>query len=165
MDCPSDRYVNDSAICAEVVAMLAKVGVKVRLNARRLAASYFAKIVPPERKAAILSAGLVVRDLRRPDALVNLVATRDPSAHAATANIAGYSNPALDALLARIRLEMRSAAGGVAPAAPSPGAGEGRYRLHPAAPAGSGLGGTRQRRTGAARRRQFSPCGTCGSVP
>ncbi len=44
MDCPNDRYVNDEKICQAVVAMLARVGVKVNLRAqtRNL---YFAKIL------------------------------------------------------------------------------------------------------------------------
>ena len=44
MDCPNDRYVNDEKICQAVVAMLAKIGVKVNLRAqtRNL---YFAKIL------------------------------------------------------------------------------------------------------------------------
>ena len=44
MDCPNDRYVNDEKICQAVVAMLAKIGVKVNLKAqtRNL---YFAKIL------------------------------------------------------------------------------------------------------------------------
>src|SRR4029077_2526649 len=33
MDCPNDRYVNDEAICQAVTAMLARVGVKINLNA------------------------------------------------------------------------------------------------------------------------------------
>jgi peptide/nickel transport system substrate-binding protein len=44
MDCPNDRYVNDEKVCQAVVAMLAKIGVKVNLRAqtRNL---YFAKIL------------------------------------------------------------------------------------------------------------------------
>src|SRR5258708_18959754 len=44
MDCPNDRYVNVEKICQAVVAMLAKIGVKVHLRAqtRNL---YFAKIL------------------------------------------------------------------------------------------------------------------------
>jgi peptide/nickel transport system substrate-binding protein len=44
MDCPNDRYVNDEAICQAVAAMLARVGVKVDLNAQPKA-KYFAKIL------------------------------------------------------------------------------------------------------------------------
>src|SRR4029077_19649411 len=44
MDFPNDRYVNDEKVCQAVVAMLAKIGVKVNLRAqtRNL---YFAKIL------------------------------------------------------------------------------------------------------------------------
>ena len=34
MDCPNDRYVNDEAICQAVVGMLARVGVKINLQAQ-----------------------------------------------------------------------------------------------------------------------------------
>ncbi len=44
MDCPNDRYVNDEAICKAVVAMLAKIGVKVNLLAQTRS-KYFAKIL------------------------------------------------------------------------------------------------------------------------
>src|SRR5262249_47340554 len=44
LDCPNDRYVNDEAICQAVVAMLARVGVKINLNAQPKA-KYFAKVV------------------------------------------------------------------------------------------------------------------------
>lgn len=44
MDCPNDRYVNDEAICQAVVAMLARVGVKIDLLAQPKA-KYFAKIL------------------------------------------------------------------------------------------------------------------------
>ena len=68
MDCPNDRYVNDEAICQAVVAMLARIGVKVNLKAqtRNL---YFAKILRKTTVAGrhqLLHAGLVAGpDLRR----------------------------------------------------------------------------------------------------
>ena len=34
MDCPNDRYVMDEQICTAIVSMLARVGVKVDLNAQ-----------------------------------------------------------------------------------------------------------------------------------
>ena len=47
LDCPNDRYVNDEAICQAVTAMLARIGVKVTLNAQtRL--KYFAEISNPD---------------------------------------------------------------------------------------------------------------------
>ncbi|WP_300301905.1 ABC transporter substrate-binding protein [Ferrovibrio sp.] len=44
MDCPNDRYVNDEAICQAVVAMLAKIGVKINLVAQTRG-KYFAQIL------------------------------------------------------------------------------------------------------------------------
>src|SRR5438067_1075660 len=44
MDCPNDRYVNDEKICQAVVAMLAKVGIKVNLRAQTRSL-FFAKIL------------------------------------------------------------------------------------------------------------------------
>lgn len=44
LDCPNDRYVKDEAICQAAVAMLARVGVKVNLNAQTRS-KYFAKIL------------------------------------------------------------------------------------------------------------------------
>ena len=46
MDCPNDRYVNDEAICTAVVAMLARIGVRVTLAAQTRA-RYFAEINAP----------------------------------------------------------------------------------------------------------------------
>ena len=34
LDCPNDRYVNDQAICVAVAAMLGRIGIKVRVDAR-----------------------------------------------------------------------------------------------------------------------------------
>lgn len=44
LDCPNDRYVKDEAICQASVAMLARVGIKVNLNAQTRS-KYFAKIL------------------------------------------------------------------------------------------------------------------------
>lgn len=43
MDCPNDRYVNDERICQAIVGMLARVGLKVTLNAQTRT-KYFEKI-------------------------------------------------------------------------------------------------------------------------
>jgi len=105
MDCPTDRYVNDGAICAEIVAMLAKVGIKARLNAQDRA-DFFAKIMPPPLKTSFFLLGWAPPTEDALNVLVNLAATREPGAHMGDFNIAGYSNPALDALIARIQIEM-----------------------------------------------------------
>jgi len=43
LDCPNDRYVNDEKICQAVVAMVARIGIKLNLNAQTRT-KFFAKI-------------------------------------------------------------------------------------------------------------------------
>jgi peptide/nickel transport system substrate-binding protein len=107
MDCPTDRYLNDEAVCAEIVAMLAKVGIKVDLLAQGRAA-FFAKLLPPPAQGMQTSFFLLGWTAQSYDAeavLDSLAATRDVARREGDFNIAGYSNPKLDALLARIRVE------------------------------------------------------------
>ena len=58
LDCPNDRYVNDEAICTAIVAMLARIGIKVTLNAQTKS-KYFGEINTPElpHRASTCSAG------------------------------------------------------------------------------------------------------------
>jgi peptide/nickel transport system substrate-binding protein len=104
MDCPTDRYVNDEAICEEVVAMLARVGITVELHAQPRAA-FFAKIMPPGRKTSFYLMGWAPATDDAQDVLVNLAATRASATHDGNFNLGGYSNPALDALIVRIEVE------------------------------------------------------------
>jgi peptide/nickel transport system substrate-binding protein len=111
MDCPTDRYVNDEAVCAEIVSMLARIGIKAHLLAQPRA-RFFAKIMPPAppgMKTSFFLMGWTARSFDAQSVLVNLVATRDAAQQLGEFNVAGYSNPALDALLARIRAEADSA--------------------------------------------------------
>lgn len=101
MDCPNDRYVNDEAICDAVVAMLAKIGIKLRLDAEPRA-KFFGKLLLPGYRASFYLMGWTPPTYDALNALVNLAATRNPDAHRGDANFGGYSNPELDALIARI---------------------------------------------------------------
>ena len=104
MDCPNDRYVNDEAICGAIVAMLAKIGVKLRLNAETRG-KFFAKLLEPGYEASFFLMGWTPANREALDALVNLVATRNKDAHQGDANFGGYSNPELDALIRRTTAE------------------------------------------------------------
>ena len=64
MDCPNDRYVNDEAICQAVTAMLARVGVKINLNAQPKA-KYFAKVLGRRLRHLVLPARLDARLVRQ----------------------------------------------------------------------------------------------------
>ncbi len=101
MDCPNDRYVNDEATCEAVVAMLAKIGIKLRLNAETRG-KFFAKLLTFDYAADFFLMGWEPETYDALNALVNLAATRDRDAHRGDANFGGYSNPGLDALITRI---------------------------------------------------------------
>jgi peptide/nickel transport system substrate-binding protein len=101
MDCPSDRYLNDEAICDSVVAMLAKIGVKIRLNAQTRG-KFFAKLMAPSPGSSFYLLGWLPETYDAFEALVNLVATPDKQAHRGDANFGGFSDPALDRLIADI---------------------------------------------------------------
>ena len=104
MDCPDDRYVNDEAICEEVVAMLARVGVKLDLLAQPRA-GFFEKLMPPKGRTSVYLMGWTPSLMDAESVLVNLAETRTGTAEEGTFNFGGYSNRALDAVIGRIRTE------------------------------------------------------------
>jgi len=101
MDCPNDRYVNDEAICDAVVAMLAKVGVKLRLSVETRS-RFFGKLLEPDYRASFFLLGWAPPTYDALNTLVNLAATRNKDAHQGDANFSGYSNPELDRLIGEI---------------------------------------------------------------
>jgi peptide/nickel transport system substrate-binding protein len=107
MDCPNDRYLNDEAICDSVVAMLAKIGVKIRLNAQTRG-KYFAKLMSASQGSSFYLLGWLPDTYDALDALVNLAATPDKQGHRGDANFGGFSDPSLDRLIAEISSETDS---------------------------------------------------------
>ncbi|MGB8842446.1 MAG: ABC transporter substrate-binding protein [Aliidongia sp.] len=104
LDCPNDRYVNDEAICQAVVAMLARIGVKVDLLAQtRL--KYFAKINPPAYNTSFYMLGWTPVTYDAHNALVVLAASRDPKSGRGDFNDGGFSYPEIDDLITRIQSE------------------------------------------------------------
>ncbi|MGQ0662912.1 MAG: ABC transporter substrate-binding protein [Pseudomonadota bacterium] len=105
MDCPNDRYVNDEAICLAVVAMLARIGVKVNLLAQTRS-KYFAKILGPGYTTSFYMLGwspAATYDVH--NVFEQLLQTRNAPARKGAFNVGGYSNPQLDALTNRIEEE------------------------------------------------------------
>ncbi|MBW8271402.1 ABC transporter substrate-binding protein [Caldovatus aquaticus] len=102
MDCPNDRYVNDEAICTAVAAMLARIGVRVTLNAQTRA-RYFAEILGPRYNTSFYMLGWTPATYDAHNALFNLMATRQGPR--GVFNVGGYSNPRLDALVDQIAVE------------------------------------------------------------
>jgi peptide/nickel transport system substrate-binding protein len=102
-DCPNDRYVNDEAICQAVVAMLARIGVKVNLLAQTRA-KYFAKINAPRFDTSFYMLGWTPGTYDALDALKALAATRKDKD--GLFNVGGYSNEKLDELAKKIQVEL-----------------------------------------------------------
>ena len=108
MDCPNDRYVNDGPICQAVVGMLARIGVKVNLNAQPKA-QYFAKVLKPGGyKTSFYLLGWTPGTFDSHNVL-----HRHPRLPwrrhqpAAKSNLGGYCNKEVDALTDKILVEAR----------------------------------------------------------
>jgi peptide/nickel transport system substrate-binding protein len=102
MDCPNDRYVNDEAICQAVSAMLARVGVRIDLNAQTRA-RYFAEILGPRYNTSFYLLGWTPATYDAHNAFFNLMATRG-GARGQT-NVGGWSNARFDELTTAIAIE------------------------------------------------------------
>jgi peptide/nickel transport system substrate-binding protein len=103
MDCPNDRYVNDEGICQAVVAMLAKIGVKVDALIQTRA-NYFAKVLGAYNTDFFLLGWAPAATEDAQDMLTNVLATRSGKGRG-DFNAGGYSSPALDTLIDKIQLE------------------------------------------------------------
>jgi peptide/nickel transport system substrate-binding protein len=101
MNCPNDRYVNDAAICQAVAANLARIGVKINLQAETKV-SYFPKIL--RRDTSFYLLGWTPSTADAHDALYNLMATPTPKGQGQY-NLGSYSNPKLDELTTKIQTE------------------------------------------------------------
>jgi len=106
LDCPNDRYVMDEQICTAIVPMLARIGIKVDLNAQTKT-KFFTKILAPNYDTDFYMLGWTPATYDAHNVLNTLLATRDGKR--GEVNVAGYSNPALDDLTAKIGVETNQA--------------------------------------------------------
>lgn len=105
MDCPNDRYVNDEQICQAVVSMLAKIGVKVNLNAQPKA-KYFAKVLAPGGYDTDFSMlGWTPSSFDSWNVFTSLATCRDETGKGGPFNLGGYCNEKVDELAAKIVVE------------------------------------------------------------
>lgn len=101
MDCPNDRYVNDERICQSIVGMLARVGLKVTLNAQTRT-KYFEKILARDTAFSILGWQPLSYDAH--STLQDVINT--PKDQIGTYNVGNYSNEKIDALTRQIEIEI-----------------------------------------------------------
>ena len=102
LDCPNDRYVMDEQICTAITAMLARVGIKVDLNAQTKT-KFFTKILAPNYDTDFWMLGWTPATYDAHNVLYTLLGTRDGKR--GEVNVGGYSNPALDELIRQMGVE------------------------------------------------------------
>ena len=101
MNCPNDRYVNDGNVCQAVAANLARVGVKINLQAETKG-TYFPKIL--RRDTSFYMLGWTPGTYDAHNALNALMRCVDDSG-AGQFNLGSYCNPKLDELTNKIQAE------------------------------------------------------------
>jgi peptide/nickel transport system substrate-binding protein len=101
MNCPNDRYVNDSQICQAIAANLARIGIKVNLQAETKN-TYFPKIL--RRDTSFYLLGWTPSTTDAHDAMYNLMATPTDKGQGQF-NLGSYSNPRFDELMAKVQSE------------------------------------------------------------
>lgn len=105
MDCPNDRYVNDEGICQAAAAMLARINVKVTLNAMPKA-KYFEKAGSTGKfDSSFNLLGWTPGSFDSWNVLHNIAGCRDADGKGAQFNYGGYCNPKIDELKGRILSE------------------------------------------------------------
>ncbi|MGP1628882.1 MAG: ABC transporter substrate-binding protein [Giesbergeria sp.] len=101
MNCPNDRYVNDSRICQAVAANLARINVKIKLVAETKG-TYFPKVL--RRDTSFYMLGWTPATYDAHNALNALMACPDDKG-AGQFNLGAYCNPKVDELTQKIQAE------------------------------------------------------------
>jgi peptide/nickel transport system substrate-binding protein len=105
MDCPNDRYVNDAAICQAAVAMLARINVKINLNAQPKA-KYFAKVLASGGyDTSFYLLGWTPGSFDSWNILANMYGCRDEKGNGGNNNLGNYCNKKVEELRDKILVE------------------------------------------------------------
>ena len=102
MNCPNDRYVNDAQICQAVAANLARITVKINLQAETKG-TYFPKIL--RRDTSFYMLGWTPSTYDAHNALNALMRCPDDKTGAGQFNLGSYCNAKLDDLTVKIGAE------------------------------------------------------------
>ena len=102
MNCPNDRYVNDAQICQAVAANLARINVKINLQAETKG-TYFPKIL--RRDTSFYMLGWTPSTYDAHNALNALMRCPDDKSGAGQFNLGSYCNAKLDDLTVKIGAE------------------------------------------------------------
>ncbi len=102
LDCPDNRYINDQAICVAVAGMLAKIDIRVKVNAMPRAL-YFPKIQNSDTSMYLLGWGVPTFDSLY--TLQSILRTKGQGGDG-TWNFSGYSNTKVDAIVDQLKTEV-----------------------------------------------------------
>ena len=103
LDCPNNRYVNDEKICQAIAAMWSQVGVTTKVNAMPRA-TYFPKLEKLDTSAYMLGWGGATTDAIF---VLQPVLASNNGKGDGDYNYGRYTNPKLDELLAKIKMNMK----------------------------------------------------------
>lgn len=104
MDCTNDRYIKDGDVCQAAAIMMAKIGIKVSLNAQSKT-KVFPKIFAPNFDTPFYLLGWAPASYDIHSVYERLLYSRGKDPSKGTYNIGGFSNETLDALIDRIGSE------------------------------------------------------------
>ncbi len=105
MDCPNNRYVNDELICQAVVGFLARVGIKVDLNAQPKS-KYFAKVSPQNgNDTSFYLLGWTPGTMDAHNVLFNLMHSFSAEKNTGQFNYGRYSNARIDEITGLVEQE------------------------------------------------------------
>lgn len=99
-NCPNDRYTNDAEICQAVAANLARIGIRLKVQAEGKT-TYFPRAL--RREVSMFMLGWSPAGYDAHNLLYTVLAT--PAGAQGQWNFGAYSNPKLDALTQRIQTE------------------------------------------------------------
>ena len=105
LDCPNNRYVNDEKICQALAAMWAQVGINVSLNTMPRA-NYFPKLEKLDTSLYMLGWGGGATDAIF---ILQPVLSTWNGKGDGDFNYGRYSNPRLDAIIAKVKVDMNPA--------------------------------------------------------
>ncbi len=101
MNCPNDRYVNDSNVCQAVAANLARIGVKINLQAETKG-TYFPKILRRDTSFYLLGWSPSTYDAHN---VLNAIIRCVDDKGGGQFNLGSYCNPKVDELTLKIQSE------------------------------------------------------------
>jgi len=103
LDCPNDRYINDRDLCVAIAGMLARVGIRVRVDAMPKAI-YFPKLSRTETAFYLHGWGGSITDAQ--DVLDAILHSTDDATAKGSINYGRYVDPPLDRLIDAAGVEM-----------------------------------------------------------